>query len=322
MKISVITPIFNREDCAERCLKSVIASAEGLSDDTVVEHVIVDDGSSDRSALICEDYAKRFPMIKFIKLPKNRGTNAARNTAINAAIGDFCVFLDSDDYFTADALPFIASTINANPTYQHYMFAPDDCIDYYTANKIIQGADSKVLTYANFLNNDINCDFIHTVNTDILRKYPFDEHLRIYEGLFFLRFYRDCQRMLFTNRIVTIRERSRADSVSRETIRTSKAVIQRKITYAELNLKWFREDYLAMGLNARINSLLVQLIDNYLLLANYNKATTLNNELIANNGSLPSHLKVVRTLRLGSLYRWMLKSFLLLKYNVLKAHVK
>ena len=42
--------------------------------------------------------------------------------------------------------------------------------------------------------------FIHVCNTQILRNHPFDERLRIYEGLFFLMFYRDAKQMLFTNK--------------------------------------------------------------------------------------------------------------------------
>ncbi len=83
--------------------------------------------------------------------------------------------------------------MNDNPKYRHYLFAPDDMLDYFKVNCIIKGTSQKVLYYKDFLNGYIGGDFIHVCNTQILRNHPFDERLRIYEGLFFLMFFRDAK---------------------------------------------------------------------------------------------------------------------------------
>ena len=58
----------------------------------------------------------------------------------------------------------------------------------------------------------------------------FDESIRIYEGVFFLRFYKEAERIYFCKKVITIRERGRNDSVSKETLRTNTSIIQREIT--------------------------------------------------------------------------------------------
>lgn len=177
----------------------------------------------------------------FVRFPHNRGTNAARNEAIRKARGEWCIILDSDDYFVDDALETISQTMEASPQYKHYMFAPDDMQSYFKENLIIKGAEQKVLLYPDFLNGYIAGDFIHVCNTEILRKHSFDERLRIYEGLFFLMFYRDARKMFFTNKVVTVRERNREDSVSKDFLRTNDEVIKRNVLYEELLKENFQD---------------------------------------------------------------------------------
>ena len=98
MKYSIITPVYNRADCISRCIESVVRN-EKRKDEYEIEHIIVDDGSSDDTVKIVSSYAKRYDWIKFIPFAHNRGTNAARNAAISVATGDFSIILDSDDYF-------------------------------------------------------------------------------------------------------------------------------------------------------------------------------------------------------------------------------
>lgn len=104
MKYSIITPVYNRADCVARCLDSVIRNLQwGVE----LEHIVVDDGSHDETPKIVQNYADKHPHIKFIPFSQNRGTNAARNAAIAAATGEYCIILDSDDYFVNEAINFI-----------------------------------------------------------------------------------------------------------------------------------------------------------------------------------------------------------------------
>ena len=101
MKISVITPVYNRADCILRCLDSVTAQRCATCE---IEHVVVDDGSTDRTYELISDYAGSHNHVKVVRFDSNRGTNAGRNAAIKAATGDFVIILDSDDMMMPGAL--------------------------------------------------------------------------------------------------------------------------------------------------------------------------------------------------------------------------
>jgi len=314
---SIITPVYNRADCVARCIDSVICNLNRHSN---IEHIIVDDGSTDDSVSIIEDYALKYSHIHFLKFSKNKGVNAARNAAINVAKGKWCILLDSDDYFVDNALDIISETMNDNPKYRHYLFAPDDMLDYFKVNCIIKGASQKVLYYKDFLNGYIGGDFIHVCNTQILRNHPFDERLRIYEGLFFLMFYRDAQQMLFTNKVVTIRERHRDDSVSKEFLRTNDAVIKRITLSEELFKENFFDDLHSLGMKRRINAANLTLLDNYVLMGCYDKAVALLSELKDVHSKKKTLLKWTTILHGGFVYKYLLRGYLLIKYKIFKSN--
>lgn len=315
---SIITPVFNRADCILRCMESVAKSIQKSNMGGYVEHIVVDDGSHDSTCDIVEKYTENHPYVVFVKFPQNRGTNAARNEAIRRARGKWCIILDSDDSFVDDALLTISQTMKEHPQYKHYMFAPDDMQAYFQENPIIKGAAQKVLLYPDFLNGYIGGDFIHVCNTEILRKHPFDERLRIYEGLFFLMFYRDAQQMLFTNRVVTIRERHREDSVSKEFLRTNDAVIKRITLSEELFKEKFFDDLHSLGMKRRMNAANLTLLDNYVLMECYDKAVVLLSELKDVHSKKKTFLKWATILHGGFVYKSLLGGYLLVKYKILK----
>ena len=282
-----------------------------------VEQIVVDDGSKDNTPQIVRQYADNHSWLRFVSFPNNRGTNAARNAAIKAAKGDWCIILDSDDYFLPTALVTIINVMRKHEGYKHYMFAPDDMQPYYEQNQILKGCKEKALLYPDFLNGYIGGDFIHVCNTEILLRHPFNEQLRIYEGLFFLMFYKDAQQMWFTNEVVTIRERNRNDSVSKEFIRTKRVFTERSILSAELMLENFEEDMKNLHMLRRLSEIKERLLENLLLLSNYQKAKAIlsSNDIVTNRKV--KILKLVNALRLGFAYRCLLQTYLLIKYQVL-----
>ena len=100
--ISVIIPVYNAEPYLNRCIDSVLASA--YSD---FEIILVNDGSTDRSPDICRAYAGNDSRVVFLS-QENRGVSAARNRGLEAARGEWIVFLDSDDFITDDYLSLTA----------------------------------------------------------------------------------------------------------------------------------------------------------------------------------------------------------------------
>ena len=99
--ISVIIPIYNAEKYLSRCLDSVLEQ-----DYDNYEVIMVNDGSSDNSLDICNQYVKKDKRFSVIT-QKNKGVSEARNTGLSAAKGDYLQFIDSDDFI----LPGMFSTM-------------------------------------------------------------------------------------------------------------------------------------------------------------------------------------------------------------------
>lgn len=89
--ISVIVPVYNVENYLGGCVDSILNSTY-----TDFELILVDDGSSDRSGAICDEYQGRDQRIAVIHQP-NAGVSAARNVGLKASRGEFITFMDSDD---------------------------------------------------------------------------------------------------------------------------------------------------------------------------------------------------------------------------------
>ena len=90
-EISIIVPVYNVEKMLHRCVESILAQTF-----TDFELILVDDGSTDRSGLICDEYGLLDSRVRVIH-QNNRGASAARNTGIDVSNGHFIAFCDSDD---------------------------------------------------------------------------------------------------------------------------------------------------------------------------------------------------------------------------------
>ncbi len=90
--VSVIVPIYKVEKYLPRCVDSIIAQKYSN-----LEILLVDDGSPDKSGEIAEQYAEKDPRIHVIH-KKNGGLSDARNAGIDVALGEYLVFIDSDDF--------------------------------------------------------------------------------------------------------------------------------------------------------------------------------------------------------------------------------
>lgn len=91
-KITVIIPVYNVENYLERCLKSILYNTY-----TNLEIICVNDGSTDNSKKILEDYSQRDKRVIVIN-KKNNGISSARNAGIKIATGEYIAFVDSDDW--------------------------------------------------------------------------------------------------------------------------------------------------------------------------------------------------------------------------------
>lgn len=106
MKFSIIIPVYNVEQYLRDCLDSVLNQT--FSD---WEAICVNDGSTDGSSVILDEYAAKDSRFKMIS-QNNAGTAAARNTGLKVANGDYIFFLDSDDWIEDYALQILADSVN------------------------------------------------------------------------------------------------------------------------------------------------------------------------------------------------------------------
>lgn len=94
--ISIIIPVYNVEQYLDKCLQSVINQT--YQD---IEIILVDDGSSDNSGILCDKWQEKDSRIKVIH-KSNGGVSNARNVAIEQANGEYLMFIDSDDIVSND----------------------------------------------------------------------------------------------------------------------------------------------------------------------------------------------------------------------------
>lgn len=119
-KISVIVPIYNVDKYLARCIKSIVNQTYRN-----LEIILVDDGSTDQSLKICEQYAQKDTRIKII-YQHNQGVSVARNNGLDHSTGEYVCFVDADDFVSEDYCQSLVALINrdqsdiAVTTYNYY----------------------------------------------------------------------------------------------------------------------------------------------------------------------------------------------------------
>lgn len=108
MKISVIIPIYNKEEYVGTCLNKTLQQT--FED---FEVIAVDDGSTDRSGKICDEIAEKDSRLKVLHIP-NVGVTAARKRGLEEAKGQYIMFSDADDYYLPDTLSILYKAIESS----------------------------------------------------------------------------------------------------------------------------------------------------------------------------------------------------------------
>ena len=100
-KVSIVVPVYNVEDCLSYCVESLRQQTYKN-----IEIILVDDGSTDSSGEICDQYAREDDRIKVLHI-ENGGLSNARNTGVKESSTDWIVFIDSDDYYDHRAIEYL-----------------------------------------------------------------------------------------------------------------------------------------------------------------------------------------------------------------------
>ena len=100
-KVSIVVPVYNVEDYLSYCVDSLRQQTYKN-----IEIILVDDGSTDSSGEICDQYAREDDRIKVLHI-ENGGLSNARNTGVKESSTDWIVFIDSDDYYDHRAIEYL-----------------------------------------------------------------------------------------------------------------------------------------------------------------------------------------------------------------------
>ena len=105
--LSIIVPVFNVEGYLKRALDSILLQLSSIT----YEILLIDDGSSDKSGAICDEYQSHFPNV-FVSHIENNGVAEARNLGISLSRGNYLYFMDPDDFLSDDFFEQICPNLN------------------------------------------------------------------------------------------------------------------------------------------------------------------------------------------------------------------
>lgn len=177
MKFSILIPVYNVEKYLQQCFNSVIKQT--FSD---YEVIVVDDGSTDGSPEICDAFAENYPERVFVVHTENKGLIAARRLAIEKARGEFCVFVDSDDYIE----PYLLETVSKYANIEEdidiviyllsffYKQVKRDQFSWAQDSMVWFGENKKHLYELLTCGNTIDSLCTKAIRTDLLKRDPID----------------------------------------------------------------------------------------------------------------------------------------------------
>lgn len=142
--ISIIIPVYNVEKYLDRCVNSVIKQTYSN-----LEIILIDDGSSDSSGILCDELAIKDSRIK-VTHKKNGGVSSARNCGMEIATGEYIAFVDSDDWIASDMYEYCMNLMNlysadvveinykAVSDEYHMVDNQDEIVHFYKSERILE----------------------------------------------------------------------------------------------------------------------------------------------------------------------------------------
>lgn len=179
--ISIIIPAYNIENYIAKCLDSLLNQTYRN-----LEIIVVDDGSSDNTGKVIDDYSSKYDNIKVIH-KKNAGVSAARNSGIEVASGDYIGFVDGDD--TVDEEMFgvlIDNAIKYDADISHcgYKMVFPNRIDYYYNTGILVEQDNQLGLKDLIMGNRVEPGLVNKLyKRELFKKVRLNENIKINEDL-------------------------------------------------------------------------------------------------------------------------------------------
>lgn len=269
IKVSIIIPVYNVEQYLEECLNSLISQT--LKD---IEIICVNDGSTDSSGKILEDFSKKDSRIKIIN-QKNSGVAIARNTGIDAANGECLMFVDSDDFLISTACEIAYNAIQKDYS--------DVCIFGHLElinDTLVEGRETQVLK--KIINNPEGIDLynFNFLCTDKIYKTSFlkNSNLKFIENL------QTAEDTIFASSVFFYKPKCTfiEDNLYIYRVSRSGSATTYNIKGIESNLKSFKVFYETELFQQQANDIQLKVVELFLIgcRAYYRKFKTLKEQLI------------------------------------------
>lgn len=218
MKYSVIVPVYNAEKTLHRCVDSILK--QNFHD---MELILVNDGSEDKSLEICNYYQVNDLRVKVIN-KTNGGVSTARNAGLDIAIGDYILFVDSDDYVCGnyfEILELLSKEFQYDFLSFSYALIKGNNVNYIISEEVKSNSSEECVKYFSEMiyNKTINspwskCYLRRIIETENIR---FDKNLYIGEDeTFNLQYMLYCNSCCVSSEVLYYVSLENADSLSRK----------------------------------------------------------------------------------------------------------
>lgn len=173
--ITIIVPVYNVENYVRDCIESILA--QSYSD---LEIILVDDGSSDNSGVICDEFAEKDSRVTVIH-KENKGLSSARNTGIKKASGNYVMMIDSDDWIDPDYVKELYKAIETDNKVMFVNSQPLFCYENGESRLNQRLREKFTVNGKELLHAILSETSNHYIHTKLFRKEVFD-YVRFKEG--------------------------------------------------------------------------------------------------------------------------------------------
>lgn len=180
-KLSVVVPVYNIKEFLPDCINSVLSQFNGNT-----ELLLIDDGSTDGSEKICDEFSSNYENIRVIH-KKNAGVSQARNTGIEEAAGEFIWFLDADDFLLDGAVKEVFSHFDESSDfycYKNYSVS-EDGKDYFNSSfeySFVGEADTQQICVL-LKNACSSCIFPYVWRNVYRKSFLINNNIKFFKGL-------------------------------------------------------------------------------------------------------------------------------------------